>query len=244
MDKVRQYGGNAYTLHVNEDIPMDRAQEIEDGFKELHSGLYEWGEKVFNEALVDGYISSVDGWRLYLPKFKEYKILERKVNNITREQWTLYRIGKSDRQREYKIQDYNKTREKDQPLKVFVVSNQQAYDFYRKSRMFISQFFKSKSEYMRLCLNNPIQTRGAHQMKLALCLIFEWILENNLIDIVLMCNAIHDEVVLECPEGLKTRVNDFLGATMVKAGNHYLNNLTIKADSHFGSNWGNAKSAV
>ncbi|HMT01748.1 MAG TPA: hypothetical protein PKD00_00320 [Burkholderiales bacterium] len=39
-----------------------------------------------------------------------------------------------------------------------------------------------------------VQTRGAHQLKLAAYLLFTWILENNYVGEVLICNLIHDKL--------------------------------------------------
>ena len=108
-------------------------------------------------------------------------------------------------------------------------------------RMDVSSFFKLKSSYQRLCLNNPVQTRGAHQLKLATCLLFEWILKNNFQNIVLLCNTIHDEIVCESPDRLAERTRIMIEKCMLEGGNHYLTNLKIKANANTGESWGEAK---
>lgn len=236
-----QYGGNAYTLHVNENIPLREAEEIYAKFIALHIGLFNWGEKKFLESVKAGNILSVDGWRLKLPKFDRYKELEEEINNITKGQWALYRIGKAERKREIMIDKANKKREKDQPIKVFKVVNEAAYTFYRQKRKPISDYFSLRSEYKRLALNNPVQTRGAHQMKLALSMMFEWIVEKGYMDVVLMCNAVHDETVAEAPEELAEEVRDAVQNIMREAGNYYLTDLKIKADAAIGQTWYEAK---
>jgi hypothetical protein len=35
---------------MNEGIPLKRAQEIETGFKDLHAGLYAWGDSVLKKC--------------------------------------------------------------------------------------------------------------------------------------------------------------------------------------------------
>jgi DNA polymerase-1 len=223
-----QYGGSAFTIHQNEGIPLDRAKQIEDAFKELHFGLYLWGYKEFDKALKQGYIESADGWKLKLPKFDEYKQKEEGINNITKEQWTLYRKGK---------QEYLKLKEDEE----YKILDKASYDFYQSRKRDVSTFFKLKSEYQRLCLNNPVQSRGAHQLKLATCLFFEWIEEQNLIWKVLLDNTIHDEIVAECPDELKEKVRIAVQNAMITGGNHYLTNLKIKADAKYGNSWGEAK---
>jgi DNA polymerase I-like protein with 3'-5' exonuclease and polymerase domains len=227
-----QYGGNAFTIHTKEGIPMKRAQEIEDGFKNLHAGLYAWGDKVLFQAIKVGYIDSVDGWKLALPFFDEFKELKAKVDAITREEWTKYKIGKLDYKKQQDEKDKGRKYELQFPASV---------ELYKEKKKFVSQYFKLRSEYLRLCLNNPVQTRGAHQIKLAGCLLFEWIVDNNLQWKVLLCNSVHDELVVECKEYYELLVRDNVEKAMLEAGNHYLTNLVIKADASIGESWGAAK---
>lgn len=222
------YGANAYTLHVNQNIPMEEALVIEKAFKELHKGVYEWGDGIYAIAIDKGYIESADGWKLKLPEFEKFKALKGKIEAITRDEWQMYRIGKDERRKERENNTY-------------IIKNKQCYDFYREKRKTVSDFFKLKSEYQRLCLNNPIQSTGSHMTKRAMCLLFEWIKKNNLLWVVKICNVPHDEAVLECPEELKEEIRDNLERCMIEGGNYYLEHLTIKADAHYGISWGEAK---
>jgi DNA polymerase I-like protein with 3'-5' exonuclease and polymerase domains len=223
-----QYGGSAYTIHENEGIPLEEAYKIENSFKQLHEGLYVWGAKEFEKAIKVGYIESADGWKLKLPFFDTYKKLEITISKITREEWEMYRIGKQER---------NKRREDEE----YVIVDIKSYEYYMSIKGSVSHFFKLKSSYQRLCLNNPVQTRGAHQLKLATCLFFEWIEKNNLIWIVKLCNSIHDEIVAESPKELSEKVRKVVEKSMLEGGNHYLTNLKIKADANYGKSWGKAK---
>jgi|SRR6478736_135507 len=227
-----QYGGSAYTIHINEGIPMERAQEIEDGFRKLHGGIYEWGAKVLKEALSKGYIESADGWKLKLPKYDLYKKGKEKMDSISKEQWAVYRIGKEEYKAEWAAKDKGE---------VYQIMNLEAYKYYRSIVKDVSNFFKLQSEYMRLCLNNPVQSRGAHQLKKASILLFNWILENNYQWIILLSNSVHDEIVLECPEELGQIASDKLSECMIEGGNYYLTNLKIKADAAYGNSWYSAK---
>lgn len=223
-----QYGGSAYTIHQNEGIPLDRCYEIENAFKELHEGLYTWGAKEFDKALKRGYIESADGWKLKLPKFDEYKEQEEKVSSITKDQWMVYKAGKL----EYK---------KNQEDPKYVIVNTDNVKFYKSKKMIVSSFFKKKSEYQRLCLNNPVQARAAHQLKLATSILFEWIEDNNYLWKVLIDNTVHDEIVCECPEHLKDITKQAVEHSMLTGGDYYLSNLKIKADANYGESWGEAK---
>ncbi len=132
---------------MNEGVPYKKAQEIEKDFKELHAGLYTWGTKVLNESIAKGYIESADGWKLKLPKFDIYKTLESKIKEISRNEWMDYKEGKLEYQR------WKKSKEEGE--KPYTVKNQICFDYYQSKKMDVSGFFKLKSEYSRLALNNP-----------------------------------------------------------------------------------------
>jgi len=223
-----QYGGNAYTLHINEGIPMDRASEIEAGFKLLHQGLYTWGNSVFMDAVMKGYIESVDGWKLKLPKYDIYIKSEAEIKSISKEEWVMYSEGK----KEYKALKEDEKYE---------VKNEKNLKFYRGKVRKVSNFFKLKSEYQRLCLNSPVQTCGAHMLKRASVILFDWIIRNNYQWKILLCNEIHDEIVLEAINELAEIAKKALQSAMIEGGNHYLDDLTIKADASIGNSWGEAK---
>jgi DNA polymerase I-like protein with 3'-5' exonuclease and polymerase domains len=178
------YGGNAFTIHMNEGIPLQRAQEIEDGFKNLHKGLYEWGSRVLQASLKTGYIESADGWKLLLKDFKTYTDYKTQYEAITREEWVIYKIGKADALKQ------KEAKEKGEKYKL---QFPESVKLYEEKREIVSKFFVKKSEYFRLALNNPVQTTGAHQIKRAACILFDWIVSNNLQWKVLICNSIHDK---------------------------------------------------
>lgn len=177
-----QYGGSAFTIHQNQGIELEKAKSIETAFKELHKGLYEWGAKVLEEAISKGYIESAAGWKLKLPEFKRFKALEAKIQAISKNEWMLYREGK---------QEYKQLQEDSN----YRIKNNQAFEFYTSRKKDVSSFFKLKGEYMRLSLNNPVQARSAHQLKLSVSILFEWIEKSNLLGQVLIDNIVHDRQI-------------------------------------------------
>ena len=228
------YGGDAYTIHVNEGIPLKEAQKIETAYKELHSGIYSWGDKKLREAINLGYIESTMGFKLHLPKFEKFKQLEKQISELTKREWELYKEGKIE---------YKKYLEaKDKKIKYFV-ENQFSFDFYQKNKGFISRFFKIKSSYFRLCLNNPIQTTSAHQTKLAIHMLFNFIKQNNHLHLVKICIVPHDEIVLEVHDSLVPLYKEKLGYFMRTAGDTFLTNPLIRmgAEANAGDNWYSAK---
>lgn len=235
-----QYGGNAFTLHVNENIPLREAEEIYDKFIGLHQGLFEWGKEQLEKAIRKGYIESADGWRLFLPKFDYFQGMDKTINRMDKADWQLYRVGKQERQRYWMIQEKNKTKHKNDHI-IFEPVNVVAYKYYMKMKPTVSDYFKLRSTYSRLALNNPVQTTGAHQMKLALCKIFEWIVSHGRMWEILMCNAVHDETVIQTPDSLAEETQEAVAYFMREAGDHYLETLNIKADANIGQTWYEAK---
>jgi DNA polymerase I-like protein with 3'-5' exonuclease and polymerase domains len=227
-----QYGGSAYTIHQNQGIPLEEAYKIENAFKELHEGLYTWGDKVFQESIKNGYIESADGWKLKLPRFDQFQDYDEKIKKITKEQWQEYKQGKLD---------FKKKQDKEEKKEVYEYVFPKSVEYYKSKRKEVSTYFKLKSEYQRLCLNNPVQARGAHQLKLATALLFEWIVENNYINKVKIVNTVHDEIVVECLDALKEETKAMVEKSMLNGGDHYLATLKIKADAAIGKSWYSAK---
>lgn len=228
------YGGGAYTVNAASGMGMEKAQYLEDKFKELHPGVYEWGDKVLAEALKVGYIESVDGWRLKLPFYDEYLASKRKIESLTEENWAMYRIGK---------EQYKTKKELDEEGKKYKIHDREAYDFYCDWKKPVSRHFKRLGEYRRLCLNNPIQTTGAHQTKLALVKLFQHIVDRGHLWIARIVLSPYDEIGMEVRKDLAEEYKEVLGRVMREAGNHYLYSgiLKIKADAKIGDSWYSAK---
>lgn len=223
------YGGNSYTLHMNEGFPLAEAVKIENSFKELHEGVYSWGAKVYEKSIKNGYIEASDGWKIFLPQYDIFKSLENKVKRISREEWMIYKEGKLDFKK--KLDSKEK----------YEYKHPKSVEFYKANRANISSFFKLKSEYQRLSLNFPIQSCGSHMIKRATTILFKWIIDNNYLHKVLICNSIHDELLIECKEELKQEVIEAVEKSMKQGGNYYLEEFTLGATANAGNSWGEAK---
>ncbi len=226
------YGGSAFTIHVNENIPLKRAEEIEKSFKTLHAGIFAWGEKELNKAIIKGYIESAGGWKLHLPHFDKFKDLEGKVDDLSKEDWIRYKKGKTEYAKMYAAKEKNIE---------FIPEYPNELQYYRGKKELVSSYFKLRSGYQRLALNNPIQASSSHQTKLSMLLMFEWILENNLQWVVKISNAVHDEIILECPFNLKEKVSAKLTEVMKKGADQFLTTLKMGAEAHYNYTWYLAK---
>jgi DNA polymerase I-like protein with 3'-5' exonuclease and polymerase domains len=230
-----QYGGNAFTIHSKQNIPYIKAVEIEKAFKELHAGIYNFGDKKLAQALSLGYVESCEGFKLKLPFYDKYLDYNKQIKNFSENDWELYKAGKKE---------YLKLKEAKENKTEYSIENIFAYDFYKENKSFISEFFKLKSGYLRLCLNNPSQAKGAFQTKRAVAKLFDYIKQNNHQGLVKICNAPYDEIVLEVRKDLVDEYVEKLAYFMRKEGDYYLTNplLSMEADAFACSNWHSAKS--
>lgn len=229
-----QFGGTGYTLALNENLPVKEGMRIEGLFKQLHSGIYEYGNRKLQEAVKLGYIESTMGFKLHLPDFERFKELQIKVEQISKREWELYKEGK---------EEYQKLEKAKEQKRIYEIQKKGSFDFYSKNKSFISRFFKLKSQYYRLCLNNPTQTTAAHQTKLAACMLFDFIKQNNHLGRAKICIIPHDEFVMEIEDELVELYKEKLGYFMREAGNKFIENPLIKmnADANSGENWYQAK---
>lgn len=234
------FGGSGFTVATNLNIPLEEGNKLEAAFKELHKGMYEWGDRVLQQALKVGYIESADGFKLKLPDFEEFTRLGDKLKSCDNEFWDEYRAGKEEYKNYWEAIEYNKTHE---DKKSVGIKNIKAYEFYRENKAWVSSYFKLKSGYSRLALNNPIQARAAHQTKYAVSLLFQHIVSKNHQWKARICVPVHDEIVMEVAEELAEEYKEKIGYFMVKAGNHYLSgdSVFMEAEGNIGSNWYQAK---
>ena len=229
-----QYGGGAYTMHKQSGMDLEWCKYLEDKFKELHPGIYEWGDKELEKAIKTGYIESADNWRMYLPDYQEFKAMERKIEGMTKEMWKLYRKGK---------EQYKASKEWEELGKEYEVVDEESWDVYMEWRGIVGRYFRKKGEYIRLCLNNPIQTTGSHQIKRAMILIFKHIVQRGHLWKAKIINSIYDELVLEVANDLVEEYKPLVGKLMREAGDYYLKSgiVHIQAEAEAGNNWYEAK---
>ena len=224
------FGGNGYTLAKNLNTTEEKGKKIYEAYKNLHSKVFEWGDSVYEKAAEKGYIESAMGFKLKLPFFKEFKEGEKFINSKDKSFWEIYRKGKE----EYKLK-----KEKEEKKEFYKIEDKDSYQLYIDNKEKISSFFKKKAEYFRLCLNNPIQSTAAHQTKLAMVKLFDYIYKNNHLTKARISVAPHDEIVMEVEESLAEHYKEVLSSIMVESANSFLRNNIIKmeADANIGNSW-------
>lgn len=93
------------------------------------------------------------------------------------------------------------------------------------------------SKWDRMSLNSPTQGTGACIVKLAACKFFKWVIKNNLFEKVLLCNMVHDEIVIEFPKELKDQAVKALVDSMESAALVFCKKLPIPAEAEVGLGW-------
>ena len=93
------------------------------------------------------------------------------------------------------------------------------------------------AKWDRMALNSPTQGTGAEIIKLSAIIFFNWIVQNGYFGKILICNMVHDEIVVEFPEELKDIVPEKLRLSMEKAASYLCKALPIPACPEVGKYW-------
>lgn len=93
------------------------------------------------------------------------------------------------------------------------------------------------SKWGRMVLNSPTQGSGIIILKFAMIKFFKWIIENDLFEVVRLCNLIHDEALIEFPENMKDIVPNKLQECMENASSIFCEKLPIPAVPETGDHW-------
>lgn len=234
------FGGNGYTISKNLNTTKEEGEVIYNAYKILHKGIFDWGETIYKKAVHNGYIESASGFKLKLPYFEEFKSLEKFITSLSKDFWETYREGKTEYLEQRNVEE---KRKKDKNIQQYKIKNRKNYDVFINNKDKISKFFKQKSEYFRLCLNNPIQTTAAHQTKRAVARLFDYIKKRNHLGKAKISVVCHDEIQMEVREELALEYKEQLGIIMREAADFYMKSDVIKmeADANIGKTWYEAK---
>ena len=100
----------------------------------------------------------------------------------------------------------------------------------------VKMHFKAAAKWDRMALNGPTQGSGACIIKESACMLFDWIMENNLFEKVNLCALVHDEIVCDYPEDLQ-EFPQILEKLMQQAAAKYCKSLPIPAEAAVGDHW-------
>ena len=204
------YGGTPAAIADQLQVTEAQAQEVYDGYFEAFPGLKEYFDKTKEQGLKNGYIliSPETGKKCYINYYDEFKETEKE---FTKEFWTRYRNLK----------------EKGSDSPTFL-------DMKEK----VSNYFKKKGDIERMSLNYPIQGSSSEITKLSAVYFWEdYLLPNNLLFIVKFVNVIHDENLIEAPEGIANEACIALVNAMEKAGAKFCTRVPLKAEPAVATFW-------
>ena len=212
------FGGSAYTLSDSQDIPMDEAEELLDGFwrgfPELK--LYFDAEKKF--AIDKGYIitNSITKRRRWLPQWKDYRELENRKEEKKKSLVREFGYQKGARM------FYAKFKQKES-------------DVYQLNRSAL----RLKGDMERQAMNQGIQGTAADMTKAAECLLQEKIEARglSLIKEIMPINHIHDEISTEAWKRYAKLAAELIQESMESSSLIFNNVLKIRATPYISNYW-------
>jgi DNA polymerase-1 len=204
-----QYGGVGKTIADNLGLPIAEGEKIYQGYFEAFTGVKDYFAKVKADVLSKGYVqlNDVSKRKSFIDFYEDYKHL----NDIVKSDnfWTEYRDHK---QRE----------------------TQMFEDYYKpKAR----EYFKFQGAMERKSYNYPIQGTSAEITKLAALKFFNELLQTNSHRTVKICNIVHDEIVVECPENQADYIASRLQYHMEEAGKPFCKIIPLKATPVITDHW-------
>lgn len=101
----------------------------------------------------------------------------------------------------------------------------------------VKEHFQAASKWDRMALNIPTQTGCAICMKDFLIDWFNWVVDNNYFNKILLCNVTHDEHNSEFPEELKDTYPQMVANMMQASAAKYYHKLPIPAEPNVNLYW-------
>lgn len=197
------FGGTGYTAALNLNISRKEGEELEKTYFEAFPSLKYHFDKVEKEALEKGYIliDSTNGSKWFIDNYEEFKKVHDVVTNLPSSYWEKYREERGKNSSWYQEQKEN-----------------------------ISKYYSRKGQIRRNAINAPVQGSSATITKKAVLNMYNYILENNLFNKVLIVNVIHDEILLECPKELANNMAQILKQCMEDASKEHCTIVPLKAE--------------
>lgn len=99
----------------------------------------------------------------------------------------------------------------------------------------VTKHFKAASKWDRMALNAPTQNTGVVILKDAITNFFNYIVDNNLFNVVKIVALVHDEANIEYPKELP--MDKILKSFMEESASKYCKSLPIPAEASVGEYW-------
>jgi DNA polymerase-1 len=204
-----QYGGQGITIATNLGIDAKEGDQIYESYFKAFPGVNKYFDKCKKAALDNGYVllNPISKRKSYVDFYDEYLQTKQRVSEEGF--WDTYRREKAA----------------------------QSDKFKNELSPIVREHFKLKGMIERKSLNYPIQGSSAECTKFAALLFFDWLIENKYFWGVKICNIVHDEIVVECPEYMAEEIADKLKECMEQAGKPFCPIIPLKAQPVISSEW-------
>jgi len=203
-----QFGGQGITIAENLGISEEEGNRIYNAYFEAFPDIKQYFTSVKRHALDNGYIL---------------------FNNITgRKSYIDFYNDYKELKKEITPKFWEEYREE---------KAKNSIKFQTKLKPKVREFFKMQGMIERKALNYPVQGSSAEVTKLAVYMLFKWIVENNLFNKVLISNIVHDEILIECPETMSKSVANITKYCMEYAGSKFFTRVPLKAEPCINKYW-------
>jgi DNA polymerase-1 len=184
-----QYGGEGITIATNLGLSIEEGNGIYESYFKAFPGVKDYFAKCKATALANGYVmlNNISKRKSYVDFYEDY--LKTKERISEEGFWDTYRREKAA----------------------------QSDKFKNELSPIVREHFKLKGMIERKSLNYPIQGSSAECTKFAALLFFDWLIEKKYFWGVKICNIVHDEIVVECPEYMAEEIADKLKECMEQA---------------------------
>lgn len=209
----QQFGGSAVAIMNNLKCTMKEAEAIADNYNNHFTGIKAFKDIGSKFVRANGYILACkySGHKVYWADWQKWKKSEK---DFTTEFWEKYNAAKDK---------YNKPDTLDKWF---------TNKYYKK----VHEYFGASSTWDRLALNVPTQSSGIIILKMAAAEFYKWIINNDLFEKVLICDLVHDEMVIEYPKEMP-EVANILCKFMEDAAAKVCTKLPIPAKPEVSSHW-------
>ncbi len=201
------YGGVGQTIADQLNISKAEGDKIYDSYFEVFPGLKKYLKDIPKQALRDGYIL-ISPLTERKSYLPNFETYKELERNTAGDFWDRYREAKAENS-----------------------------PSFRELKKTSSDFFYHKGIIERAAQNYPIQGRSGEITKISCVHIFDYIIDNNLFDIVKFVNTVHDENVVEAPDDILYEIGEMVKDSMFKAGERYCKRVPLLAEPDYSKFW-------
>lgn len=250
------YNGQAPTMAINCNIPVDFATDIYNNYFKRFNGIASYFKVQKRDMWNRGYIliSKVTGLRAYIYDYPILKGIERRKNGME-DFWDIYKAARDSGRVISEIppsvmQEIAKKFAQGVPIEEIAVRysykvkkagkvEERFIDINRET-VYVSvmkYLWKRKSASDNQSCNYPSQGTAAAMTKIAGIRYFNHLVNDNLIFKVLIPNDVHDEYLIEPPEEIAEQEAKKLSECMEYAAAIFCKKVTIKAVPEIAPCW-------